>query len=263
MTRRTPILLAIAMAALFAPAGRGDSFSQTFDDFTIPMPVRPGDTLLLGIVGGWERWDNPVRCIRATAIYFKRQRRPRLHVETVENHKLYLAEELVRRAFDFNRDGALSKQEAAQARVVVFGQSLGGRATVIFTRTLNEMGIAVPLAVIVDAYGRDSYEFPPNVAAAANFYQRDHIVIKGASRIRANRVLANERYRYPGKLFSAHDAMEYDPAVWTRVRELLTSAVAPRVGSQPPRPAASSTPSTGTPAQTRPPSSPAAPSRPF
>jgi hypothetical protein len=227
------------------------------------MPVRPGDTLLLGIVGGWERWDNPVRCIRATAIHFKRQHRPSLHVETVENHKLHLAGELVRRAFDFNRDGTLSKQEAARARVIVFGQSLGGRATVVFTRTLNDMGIAVPLAVIVDAYGRDSYEFPPNVAAAANFYQRDHIVIKGAPQIRAHRVLANQQYHYPGGLFSAHDAMEEDPAVWTRVRELLTSAVAPPAGSPHPLPAASTAPSTGTPAQTRPQSSPAAPPRPF
>jgi hypothetical protein len=257
-----PIAAVCALVVIVVSAGRADSFSQTFDDFTIPMPVRPGDTLLLGIVGGWERWDNPVRCIRSMAIEFKRQRRADLHVETVENHKLHLAEELVRRAFDFDRDGVLSPEEAAQARVVVFGQSLGGRATVVFTRTLYQMGIAVPLAVIVDAYGPDSYEFPPNVAAAANFYQRDHAFIKGAPRIRANRVLANQQFHYPGKLFSAHDVMEYDPAVWTRVRELLTSATAPRGGSPHPRPAASIAPSGGKPVQTHQRSSPAASPRP-
>ena len=255
-----PLLL--TLVATLAPATRADSLSQTFDDFTIPMPVRPGDTLMLGIVGGWERWDNPVRCIRSTAIHFKRLRRPDLHVETVENHKLYLAEELVRRAFDFNRDGTLSPEEAAQARVIVFGQSLGGRATMVFTRTLNDMGIAVPLALIVDAYGHDSYEFPPNVATAANFYQRDHMVIKGAPQIRANRVLVNEQYHYPGRLFSAHDVMEYDPALWTRVRELLTSAVEPPAGSPRPPQAASTTPSAGTTVQTRRSSLPAAPPRP-
>lgn len=253
----------LALAAIIAPAGRADSFSQTFDDFTIPLPVRPGDTLMLGIVGGWERWDNPVRCIRATAIHFKRLRRAGLHVETVENHKLYLAEELVRRAFDFNRDGELSKDEAAQARVIVFGQSLGGRSTVVFTRALNHMGIAVPLALIVDAYGRDSYEFPPNVAAAANFYQRDHVVIKGAPRISAVRVLVNQQYHYPGSLFSAHNLMEDDPVVWAQVRALLTSAVAPPGGSPHPPPAASSTPLAGTPAQTHPRFSPTVPPRPF
>ncbi len=253
----------LAFAAWLAPVCRADSFSQTFDDFTIPMPVRPGDTLMIGIVGGWERWDNPVRCIRATALHFKRLHRPDLHVETVENHKLELAEELVLRAFDFNRDGALSTEEAAQARVVVFGQSFGGRATVVFTRTLHQMGVAVPLAVIVDAFGADSYEFPPNVAAAANFYQRDHVFIKGAPQIRAQHVLANEQYHYPGRIFSAHDVMEYDPAVWTRVRELLTSAVGPLRGFPHPRPAALTNPSDGIPAQRHPQSWPPASPRPF
>lgn len=256
-------LVVLALAAAIAPATRADSFSQTFDDFTIPMPVRPGDTLMLGIVGGWERWDNPVRCIRSTAIHFKRLRRTDLHVETVENHKLYLAEELVRRAFDFNGDGKLGNDEAAQARVIVFGQSLGGSATMTFTRTLNEMGIAVPLAVIVDAYGHDSYEFPPNVAAAANFYQRDHIVIKGAPQIRAKHVIVNQQFHYPGRLFSAHDVMEYDPAVWTHVRELLTSAVEPHAGSPRPHRAASTTPSAGTTERTRRSSLPVAPPRLF
>ncbi len=244
---------AIAILAVWlAPAGRADSFSQTFEDFTIPMPVRPGDTLLLGIVGGWERWDNPARCIRSTALHFKRLHRADLHVETVENHKLALAEQLVRRAFDFNRDGTLSAAEAAQARVVVFGQSLGGRATLVFTRTLHQMGVAVPLAVMVDAFGRDSYEFPPNVAAAANFYQRDHLFIKGAPHIAARRVLANDQYHYPGRLFSAHRAMEDDPAVWARVRALLTSAVAPPGESRRPHQEASTDPAGGTPAQRHP-----------
>ena len=234
MNLQTTAILTIAV--VLASAVRADSFSQVFEDFTIPMPVQPGGTLLLGIVGGWERWDNPVRCIRATALHFKRQRRPGLHVETVENHKLYLAEQLVLRVFDFNRDGALSREEAAQARVVVFGPSWGGRATVVFTRTLNDMGIQVPLAVIVDAYGRDSYEFPPNVAAAANFYQRDHFVIKGAPQIRAARVLVNQQHHYPGRLITAHNQMEDDPEVWSQVRELLATAI------QPPRAATTSRP---------------------
>ena len=60
------------LICLVAPAVRADSRNQTFDDFATPLPVKPGDTLVIGIVGGWERWDNPARYIRRTAIAIKR-----------------------------------------------------------------------------------------------------------------------------------------------------------------------------------------------
>jgi pimeloyl-ACP methyl ester carboxylesterase len=223
---------------------RADSRNQAFDDFVTPLPIQPGETLVLGIVGGWERWDNPARCIRRTAIEIKRQFRPGVHVETVENHKLFLAEELIRRALDFDRDGSLSRDEAARARVILFGQSLGGRAVLYLSRTLNDWGVPVRLAVVVDSYGKDTYIVPPNVAKAANIFQRDHLLIKGAPALypadpTQTKILYNRQVSYKNRklpmpehspterfFMDEHAMVEYDPELWAEVVRLITAAVA-------------------------------------
>jgi hypothetical protein len=238
-----PAFQTILLIALTAARLTADSKNQTFDDFATPLPVKPGETLVLGIVGGWERWDNPGRCIRRTAIEIKRQFRPGVHVETVENHKLQLGEELIRRAFDFNGDGSLSREEAAQAKVILFGQSLGGRATLRLARTLNEWGVPVRLAFVVDAYGKDSYSVPPNVREAANIYQRDHLFIKGAPLIEAadpsrTRILYNRRVSYKNRklpmpehsgteqfFMDEHAMVEYDSEIWDEVVRRITAAI--------------------------------------
>lgn len=241
MARTLQIILVLLAAGALALA---DSKNQTFDDFVTPLPVQRGETLILGIVGGWERWDHPERSIRRTAIELKRKRLARVHIETVENHKLFLGEQLIRRAFDFDRDGNLSRDEAAQAKVIIFGQSLGGRATLWLSRTLNEWGVPVQLAIIIDAYGKDTYIIPPNVASAANIYQRDHLFIKGAPAIQPadpqkTRILFNRQVSYKGRklpmpehsalkrfVLDEHAMVEYDPEIWNEVVRLITAAIA-------------------------------------
>jgi hypothetical protein len=219
-----------------------DSKNQVFSDFTTPLPVRPGEILVIGIVGGWERWDAPQRAIRRTALELRALHLPGVWVETVENHKIELAQELVEKAFDFNKSGRLDTDEKAAAQIVLYGQSLGGRATLRLCRWLKDQGVRVRLAVIIDSYGRDPYTVPPNVAVAANFYQRDFGPVRGAPKIAAvdpqrTRILGNWRYQYggrdvamPGEPFirrwfmGSHLKMEYDPAPWIRVRDLIVSA---------------------------------------
>jgi len=239
-----PFLLTLLLTGLLS----ADSRNQTFDDFTMPMPVEPGDTLILGIVGGWERWDNPARCIRRNAIVLKRKKLPGVHVETVENHKLELGEELIRKAFDFDSDGKLSPEEAEQANIILFGQSLGGRAVLYLARTLNEWGVPVRLAFVIDGYGRDDYTIPPNVATAANIFQRDHILIKGARQLHPEdpartRILLNRQVSYKGRahtidtsddlpkhriFMGAHSLIEHDPEVWDEVIARVLAAIPAR-----------------------------------
>lgn len=242
------LLRAIALAILVAVGTFADSRHQTFSDFTIPMPLQRGQALIIGIVGGWERWDNPARCIRRTAIGLKRMKMPGVFIETVENHKLDLAEQLVRRAFDFNNDGTLAPDEARDARVILFGQSLGGRATLWFARTLHEMNVPVRFAFVIDAYGKDSYVVPPNVRAAANIYQRDHWLIKGADEITAQdpsrtTILYNRRVTYKGRehaidtsddtklhrtFMGAHTLIEHDMELWNQVMRAIAEAARAR-----------------------------------
>lgn len=241
MARSLHIALLISLAALTA---RADSRKQSFDDFVTPLPVKPGETLVLGITGGWDRWDNPVRAIRRTAIAIKRKQLPGVWVETVENHSLDLGVRLVREANDFDRDGTLSPEEAGRARVVLFGQSLGGRAVLRLARMLETMGVPVQFALVVDGYGRDTYSVPANVRRAGNIYQRDHWFVKGARAIHAadtsrTELLINRRITYKGRektidanehywlkrfFMGAHVLLEYDKELWDDIERMITSA---------------------------------------
>lgn len=235
--------LILAAAVLSLAAARGDSRKQEFSDFTTPLPVERGNRLVIGIVGGWERWDNPTRAIRRTAIAIKRKRLPGVYVETVENHSLELAEELVRKAFDFNRNGKLEQEEAAHGSVIIYGQSLGGRAALRLARTLHGWGVPAPLLITVDSFGRDPYEVPPNVRRAANYYQREHLYIKGAPELRAadpakTQILFNRRLTFKKRgeveadehgwlqrfFLDEHARVEYLPEVWEEIERMIVEA---------------------------------------
>jgi pimeloyl-ACP methyl ester carboxylesterase len=220
-----------------------DSKNQVFSDFSTPLPLKEGDILVMGIVGGWERWDAEHRGTRRTALQLRGENLPGVWIETVENHKLYLADELVRNAFDFDKSGKLEPGETKLVRLILYGHSLGGRATLRFCRELNAAGIPVQMAILIDAYGRDPYTVPPNVSLAANLYQRDTGFVRGSDKLVAEdpqrtRILGNWRYTYRDKdvpmpdheprmrrwFMGSHLKMEYDPAPWQRVKELIIEA---------------------------------------
>jgi hypothetical protein len=235
---------------VLAASAFADSRNQVFSDFTTPLPLKRGEILVLGIVGGWERWDAPQRGIRRTALELRSRQIPAVWVETVENHKLFLGQELVQRAFDFDKSGQLDPAEREAAQIILYGQSLGGRATLRFCRWLREQGIRVRLAVVIDSWGSDPYTVPPNVAVAANLYQHDFGAVRGATKIVAEdprtRILGNWRYSYSGREVSmpgepwirrsfmgSHLKMEYDAEPWRRVLELLISACSAAPGILP------------------------------
>jgi hypothetical protein len=213
--------------------------SQDFSSFAACLPLDPGDTLVIGIVGGWVDWSNPYKCTRRTALELRALKIPGVHVETVENHRLFLAEELIRRAFDTNRDGRLEPAEAAAARLILFGQSLGGRAVLRLTRTLETWGVPVMLALVIDGFGPDDYSVPPNVREVANFFQRGPGVVRGARALHPKdpsktRIIGNWQFHYWGRTFPmphenpwgrifspGHARMEYDPEVWGRAIALI------------------------------------------
>ncbi|MCU0229561.1 MAG: hypothetical protein MUF01_18170 [Bryobacterales bacterium] len=221
---------------------------QSFSDFTTPLPLQPGDVLVLGIVGGWERWDAP-RVVRLAALHVREQRWPGVYAETVENHEIGLAWKLVERAFDWNGNGALDADERAGVRLVLYGQSLGGSASMRFARDLAKRDIPVLLVAMIDSYGGGDRVVPPNVQAALNIYQRDHLFIKGENKISAQypaktRILGNHRrhYRFKGGLLlgnmdyekeplahrvflGSHLKIEYDEVVNQMLRQAILDAI--------------------------------------
>src|SRR5262245_42308411 len=109
---------------------------------------------------------------------------PLVYAEALENKKRGLAIELIRKAFDRNRDGELDEQERTSVRLILYGQSFGGAATVKLARQLKTMSVPVLLTVQIDSVGRGDKIIPSNVARAANPFQRNGLFIRGEPQIR-------------------------------------------------------------------------------
>lgn len=216
---------------------------QVFSDFTTSLPLAPGSTIAVGFLGGWERFDDPHRGVRKLALKLRKDRAHGIFAETVSNHRLGLALDLIRAALDTNRNGTLEPEERASARIILYGQSMGGAAAVKLARRLHSLDIPVLLTVQVDSVGQNDAVIPPNVARAANLFQHDGPPIMGRSRIRAadpsrTCILGNLQYHYffrkvdmssadwaRRNLGGAHARMELDPEVWSKVERLILDAV--------------------------------------
>ncbi len=229
---------------LAAALGCATTRAQRFADLAVPTPIPPGSTLVVGFLGGYERWDDEHRSVRRLVIKLRSRRG--IFAESISNHHQRVALKLIRRALDTNGDGNLDDTERAQARLILFGQSWGGGATVDVARELNKLGVPVLLTVQVDSVGVRDKVVPPNVHAAVNFYQHDPLTIEGQSEIRAadssrTAILGNFEETYVNHpidpsnaknsswarstLGGGHAKMELDPAVWTSVEQYINEAI--------------------------------------
>ena len=238
--------VALALVGVFLLPLHG----QTREDFPTPTPIGPDDTLVIGFLGGRERWDNEERSPRKLALKLRSRRILGLHVETLANRNRPLAFKLIERAFDRNQDGLLDPTEGASARIVIYGLSFGGAATVKLARDLSERDIPVRLTIQIDSVGRDDAVIPPNVCRTANFYQKNGLVISGEGPIRAEdpngtTIIADCRMDYSKRKIDishvnwfkklgrvAHSYISYDPQVWTRVETLVLAEAGPDSGNR-------------------------------
>lgn len=228
-------LILVAVVLFAAALASADSRNQVDSDFRVPQPLAPGSGLVLGVVGGWERWDQDNRGVGRTAVHLRRRLNGSpVWVETVENHKLELAERLLPRVF---------ADPQRPVRLILYGQSLGGSAAVRLARFCARRGLPIDLLVLVDSYGLRDRRIPSNVRQAANLYQRDSFPIEGNPRIEAEdpvrtRILFNRRFHYAGRTIPmpgepwirrfwlrGHLKMEYDDEPWREVERLIGETV--------------------------------------
>ena len=202
----------------------------------LAFPV-PAQTLIVGILGGWQKYDAPQRGVRKLALSMRELHLPGVEIETYENH---------------HRGAALRKvkqwhaEAGANSRVIVYGQSFGGAAAVMLDRELDALGIPVALSLHIDSVGAKDRLIPANVGAAVNFFEREGFPIRGQSLIVAvdpsrTKILGNFEYRYRGQkkdidesgekwasrlFFGTHLKMEDDPALWSEVEKYILKYVA-------------------------------------
>jgi hypothetical protein len=189
------------------------------------------ETLIIGVLGGWQRYDNPHRAVRKLALRLRERRLPDVTIETVANHHLDTALNLIRKWHEDARNAA--------SPLILYGNSFGGAAVVRLERQLDALGIPAALSIQIDSVGLHDTEIPGNVAAAANFFQHEGWALKGRPAIRAvdparTQILGNFEYHYRGKRISepgenwvrrfvlgTHLKLESDPEVWNAVERLI------------------------------------------
>jgi hypothetical protein len=240
------LILKAAMLCLIFSAGAEVVHAQRYQDFSAKTPLSEGHVLIIGFLGGRESWDNRKQSVRKMALKLRAMGLAEAHVETVENKKRRLALDLIRNAFDRDRDGRLDERERASARLVLYGQSFGGAAVVKLARQLEKMDVPILLTVQVDSVGRGDKMIPSNVARAANLFQRNGLIIKGEREIRPQdpirtRIIGNFQFDYSHKKINlsevswqkklfrvAHTKMDHDPAVWGLVEKIILDVINPK-----------------------------------
>ena len=208
-----------------------------------PTPLSDDQTLIIGFLGGRQRWDDDSRGVKQLADKLDEMRMPEVEIETFQNRRRDLAIEFISKALDRNEDNYLDLQERASARLILYGQSLGGSAVVKLSRELEKNDIPVLLTVQVDSVGFSDHLIPSNVLRAANLFQSNDWIFRGEDRILpldpdSTDILANIEFDYSNKkvdmsaqpwqrrLFSTpHSMMDADPEVWSVVEKLILDEV--------------------------------------
>lgn len=237
---------AITPALIAALAGLGCG-SAPHSGPAVPPPIPSGSCLVVGFLGGNDRRDDASKGVRRLALELGRE--PGLLAETFENRRVRRALAFVEAALDADRNGGVDAEEAGRAPVVVYGQSLGGWATLVFARLLGTRGIPVRLTLQIDSVGWDDALVPPNVRWAANLYQDEGAVIAGQHPIRPadprrTTIVGEWEFDYdrpPGSeiridglpwhktlLRADHARMDRDPRVWSAAARLVRDACAGR-----------------------------------
>ncbi|HTA50068.1 MAG TPA: hypothetical protein VK930_11485 [Verrucomicrobiae bacterium] len=214
--------------------------SRAVDAVRPQTPVAPSN-IVIGFVGGFVRHDNLHQGPVQFAQRMQRNAANDTYVRVFENRRRKQAYDAILRLLDTNRDGILSAEEKARARIILYGHSWGASAAVTLARDLQRVGVPVMLTVQVDSVakvGQNDSVIPGNVAEAVNFYQ-PHGIIHGRPRIVAadpdrTAILGNYLVDYrknpvqcPGASWADHvfipDHMqsECDAHLWSQIETMV------------------------------------------
>ncbi|MGA9306687.1 MAG: hypothetical protein WBW31_14885 [Candidatus Sulfotelmatobacter sp.] len=233
-------LFRASLVTLTILAATAPQFSRAVDAVR-PQPTVAPSHIVIGFVGGFVRHDNTSQGPVQFAQQMQRTVSKDTYVRVFENRRRKQAYDAILRLLDTNRDGVLSAEEKARARIILFGHSWGASAAVTLARDLQRLGVPVLLTVQVDSVAKvwqNDSVIPANVAEAINFYQ-PHGIIHGRPKIVAadpdrTAILGNYLVDYrknpvpcPGASWADHvfipDHMqsECDPHLWSQIETMV------------------------------------------
>jgi pimeloyl-ACP methyl ester carboxylesterase len=182
-------------------------------------------TVVVGFVGGFVKHDDPRHAEVRFAAYLRQKYGQKIDVAVFGNHSERNALEYVLRTLPTSDE---------PARIIIFGHSWGGTATLKLARELEEKDIPVLLTIQIDSIakpGQANAIIPANVARAVNFYQSKGL-LHGQTQISARdrertKIIGNFEMQYRdhpvncdefpwySRLFTkSHIEIENDPRVW-------------------------------------------------
>ena len=215
-------------------------------------PARAGSdsasapAMVIGFVGGFVSPSDPVHSEVELATRLRHAYASGVYVQVFDNRHIGEAYKKIAELLDTSHTGKLTDDEKKNARIILYGHSWGGSATIKLARQLGAAGISVLLTVQIDSVAKfheDDSVIPSNVEAAANFYQ-PYGRLHGRAEIRAadplrTRIIGNYRFDYKTKpvdcygdypwwdryLTKTHTEIECDPQVWNQVESLIRSSL--------------------------------------
>jgi hypothetical protein len=171
------VLLILALVGIAAHGTRAEGKH--------PATQKPCKILVLGFIGGTEFPNHKSSGI----VQIEKQIREMGDAQVCS--KIYVPYSWLRgnrwimKHFPRHR-GKFSQSEIEQApKIIIYGHSLGGWATLAVARKLNKRGIPVELTLQVASVGITDRTVPKNVKTAANFYTNDIVGVIGTKHVHA------------------------------------------------------------------------------
>jgi hypothetical protein len=148
----------------------------------IPAPCK---VIVVGYVGGLDVPNNPYSGIVQVRERLEKLKREGLCVETFSAYTWWRGYNWLMKRWNTGRATAAEGGGLERPRIIVYGHSLGGWATIELSRKLAARNIPVELTVQVDSVGLTDASVPPNVKQAVNYYRRAILPPYGRRKIRA------------------------------------------------------------------------------
>ncbi|MGB6430880.1 MAG: hypothetical protein WBF06_09845 [Candidatus Acidiferrales bacterium] len=211
---RSLLLVPWILAALVSPAA-----------FAAPNAPGACRIIVVGYTGGTETPNYSMSGIVQIRDRLQGLNDAGLCAHTFSAYEWWHAYGWVRSQFGATGRGRMTPQEVAQGpKVVLYGHSLGGWATLWLARRLEGQGVSVELTVQMDSVGFTDKTVPANVKEAANYFEKDTFVLRGRDTIcvgDSNKTQLLGNFQVPGVVhYNISRAPEISDLIVDKVQEI-------------------------------------------
>ena len=148
--------------------------------------------IVVGYVGGLDFPENPYSGIVQIRERLKKSESNGVCVETFSAYTWWHGYDWLMRRLKESEGEVPQAREGETPRIIIYGHSLGGWATLSLSRRLAAQRIPVELTVQVDSVGLTDATVPSNVKEAANYYRQAVLPPYGRHKISAKDSSATE-----------------------------------------------------------------------